>query len=102
MAHPENPYDKTGKFISVSVDVLESILKTQQEILQILKGESNSEQIGDFISEKEAMKMLGRKGTWFWMMRRDGKLPFSTVGKKVFYPKAEIEKLLKGNLRKSW
>jgi predicted DNA-binding transcriptional regulator AlpA len=102
MTHSDNPYDKTGKFISVSVEVLESILKTQQEILQLLKGESNAEQIGDFISEKEAMKMLGRKGTWFWMMRRDGKLPFSTFGKKVFYPKAEIEKLLNGNLRKSW
>ena len=72
------------------------------EIMQILIDLKNQKSIvsnpisilPDFISEKEAMKLLGRKATWFYNMRKSGTLSFRKLGSKVYYPVVEIQKLL--------
>ncbi len=46
-----------------------------------------------FIPESTAGEMLGRKTTWFWKMRTDGKLKYRKIGNKVYYALADIEKL---------
>jgi hypothetical protein len=72
---------------------LDQLLETQQRILQILEGNGN-QKFGDYLSEEEVKKMLGRKTTWFWRMRNIGKLSYTKVGGKVFYFRKDIEKLI--------
>jgi hypothetical protein len=72
---------------------LDQLLETQQRILQILEGNGN-QKLGDYLSEEEVKKMLGRKTTWFWRMRNIGKLSYTKVGGKVFYFRKDIEKLI--------
>ena len=73
---------------------LESISETQNKILDLLtKGNSNESAVGDYISESEAQKLLGRKTTWFWNMRTTSQLAFTKVGNKIYYSKSDILKL---------
>jgi hypothetical protein len=53
--------------------------------------------LGEFISEKEARKILDRKTTWFYEQRRSGRLPYSKVGSKVYYKRENLFNLLKNN-----
>jgi hypothetical protein len=82
----------------VPQEFLEEISEKQELILELLSGERESNQtLGDFISEADASKMLGRKTTWFWNLRKKGILPFTKVGNKVFYAKQDILKMLEQN-----
>lgn len=75
----------------VSEDFLQDISDKQEKILELLSEERESNQsLGDYITEPEASRMIGRKTTWFWNLRKIGKLPFTKVGNKVFYNKADI------------
>ncbi len=79
---------------------LKNIEECQKKILNFLETEGNSSaipSIGDYIPETEAKKLLGRKTTWFWQMRTNGKIPFAKVGNKVFYQKNDIIKLLENS-----
>ena len=85
----------------VPQSVLEKILSTQEKLLNLLEVNGQAPDISsmDYLSEQDAIKVLGKKTTWFWMMRTKGKIAFSKVGKKIFYPKAEIQKLLAENTK---
>jgi hypothetical protein len=74
---------------------LEAIEKMQSEILALLetKNGMRSESL-NHVTEKEAIKMVGKKATWFWQMRRSGQLKFTKVGSKVFYSVDELKKLV--------
>lgn len=86
------------KIVLVTPEFLQEILDRQERILQILTSMTDKkETIGDYISESDAKKMLGRNTTWFWNLRKTGKPPFSKVGNKVFYSKADIYRFLDGN-----
>ncbi len=77
---------------------MQLIEENQQKILNLLGVENNEpDSIGDYIMEKEAKKLLGRKTTWFWKMRSSGQLPFSKIGNKVFYRKTDILNVLERN-----
>lgn len=96
----------TDQFYMVPKVVLEKILDGNEKILAKLNsGESpiNKSLPGDYIVESEAKKLLNKKTTWFWKMRRDGFLPFSKVGGKNYYRRQDIQKLLDssftGNLK---
>lgn len=90
--------NETGLFLIPNFR-LEAIEQAQAEILAILKSkeasttELNSTQLG-FVDEKKAKELLGRKTTWFWKMRDEGKLPYSKVGGKVFYALDDLKKLV--------
>lgn len=82
----------SDEYLIVPKRWMQSIADNQEKILSLLK-ERNGETasgIGDYISESEAKKLLGRKTTWFWQMRSSGRLAFSKVGNKVFYLKDDI------------
>jgi hypothetical protein len=86
--------------ILVTPAFLQEVMERQERILSILaKMTDQKETIGDYISESDAKKMLGRNTTWFWNLRKTGKLPFSKVGNKVYYSKADIFKILEENKR---
>jgi len=81
---------------------LHTIAEKQDMILSLMeKGSSYAADncIGDYISEEEAKRLVGRKATWFWSMRTTGQLPFSKTGKKIFYLKSDIKKLLEKNMQ---
>lgn len=86
--------EETGSFILVPKDFLNLLMEGQRKILALLENVPEKNQLGDYVSENEAQKMLGRKSTWFWSMRSKGKLPFAKVGNKVFYSRKDIVKLL--------
>ncbi|MCE9538629.1 MAG: helix-turn-helix domain-containing protein [Bacteroidetes bacterium] len=78
--------------------LLQSIEKNSNKILSLLEGEKTANSLlGDYISETDAKKLLGKKTTWFWNMRTNGKLAFSKVGGTNFYNKNDIIKLLENN-----
>jgi hypothetical protein len=96
--------DTNGVLVAVPQPYLDSLLENQKEILALLKGNNNhfSQMVGDYITEEEAQKILGRKATWFWGMRTKGKLAFSKVGNKNYYSIADIEKLLTSNKKETF
>ena len=47
----------------------------------------------DYITEKQAREIFQRQATWFWQMRKDGILPYSKIGKTIYYAKSDIKKL---------
>jgi hypothetical protein len=82
--------------MAVPSDKLEQILQKLDELSAAVKG-GNSEKLGDWIGEKEAQKLLGRKATWFWQRRKNGELVFTKVGNKIMYSRRSILAFLKDN-----
>jgi hypothetical protein len=82
-------------FVMVPYERLEAIEKMLSEIIALSQSKKDigSESL-NHITEKEAMKLVGKKGTWFWLMRRSGQLKFTKVGSKVFYSVDELQKLV--------
>ena len=81
---------------------LHAIAEKQDRILSLREKGSTyvaDNCIGEYISEEEAKRQVGRKTTWFWSMRTTGQLPFSKTGKKIFYLKSDIKKLLEKNMK---
>jgi hypothetical protein len=84
----------TGSVFLVPKAFLDSLMERQNKILTLLQNTPDKNHVGDYITEAEAQKILGRKATWFWSMRTKGALAFSKVGNKIYYSKKDIEKLL--------
>jgi hypothetical protein len=95
---PEKKEEKfRNQFALVPIEMLQSILDNQEEILAVLKGGNTptTESVGDYITEAQAKKLIGRQTSWFWQMRKAGQLSFSKVGNKIFYIKNDILNLIK-------
>lgn len=88
------PHNEQG-FVIVPHERLEAIEKAQAEILDLLKCKhsKNSESL-DYVDEKRAIEIIGKRATWFWQMRTTGQLKFTKVGAKVFYSLDELKSLL--------
>ena len=97
--HNASPSDKEEGYFLVPKSWLNTIAENNSRILSILENGNNTplpNSLGDYISEKEAMKLLGKKTTWFWNMRKKG-LESSKVGGTNYYNKNDILKLLESN-----
>jgi hypothetical protein len=77
------------KLSIVPEDVLKSILVTQTKILDIVSNKPPTS-LKDFVTEKQAMEILNKKSTWFWQMRKSGKLKSSKIGQTNYYPIEDI------------
>lgn len=69
-------------------------------LTEVLKNQGNelNDNLGEFIDQNAATKIVGRKGTWFFEMRRSGRLPYYKVGhKKIMYAKSDIIQLIESN-----
>lgn len=93
-----NEMNEEGYFL-VPKAFLQSIAESNLKILSFLENGNNASinSIGDYISETDAKNLLSKKTTWFWNMRKSGKLAFSKVGGTNFYNKSDIIKLLENN-----
>ena len=81
----------------------EEMSAVQRRMLELLEAGAHAKQpgIGDFIPKEEAERILGRKGTTLWKLRKDGKIAFAKMGSEVFYSKQSILDYLKSNLSHS-
>lgn len=59
--------------------------------------ENKPENQKEWLSANEAMQILGIKQTTLWSYRKEGKLTFTKVNKKVYFLKKDILKLLNQN-----
>lgn len=81
---------------------LSAIAEKQDKILSLMEKGGNyaaDNCTGEYISEDEAKRQMGRKTTWFWTLRTTGSLPFAKIGKKIFYLKSDIQKLIEKNMK---
>lgn len=97
MLKNNNSQEQTN-LVLVPVQLVDEI----KQLLNEFKLNHSSQQevntsLGEFISEKEARKILDRKTTWFYEQRRSGRLPYSKVGSKVYYKRENLFNLLKNN-----
>jgi hypothetical protein len=83
-----------GSYIFISEELVDDLITKQDRILQLLES-SNRDFKGEYITEKEAKGMFSRKSTWFWHMRKTGVLPFSKIGKSIYYSMNDLQKLMK-------
>ena len=72
---------------------INEILEKLKIIEKMLKKPSS---VDDYISEREAKKLLTRGTTWFWEQRKKG-LPFFKLGAEVYYKKSDLLILMKSN-----
>tara|TARA_B100001059_G_scaffold208004_1_gene219940 strand:- start:1008 stop:1244 length:237 start_codon:yes stop_codon:yes gene_type:complete len=70
---------------------INEILEKLKIIEKMLKKPSS---VDDYISEREAKKLLTRGTTWFWEQRKKG-LPFFKLGAEVYYKKSDLLILMK-------
>lgn len=95
---PRNEMNEEGYFL-VPKAFLQAIAESNHKILSFLESGNNTstKSIGDYISETDAKILLCKKTTWFWNMRKSGKLAFSKVGGTNFYSKTDLIKILENN-----
>ena len=95
-----NNEKKVKNFVVIHEDSLNELLENQKEIISVLsKDENSSAGIGNWIPEKDAQRILGKKVTSLWSLRKRGKLISTKVGNKVFYSKASIIRFLESNMK---
>ena len=97
MKHGATTYDEPKEdLVLVPYSFLAELKQGQERIIVLLeKNPPVGNGIpGGYIPEQVAQDLLGRKTTWFWQMRSSGQLAFTKVGNRVFYAKADIQRLL--------
>ena len=85
--------------VVIPLQKLDELIDKQNEIIGLLHNSQvntkNQEVHPDFVTEHVAKKMLGKGTTWFWQQRQSGSLPFSKVGRTIYYRLTDIQSLLK-------
>lgn len=87
------------KFALVQIESLENIQNDLEEIKLLLQKTKNSEKtkkIESWISQKEAMELLGVKETTLYKLRKSQKLR-STITRPIFYCLKSIEEYLENS-----
>lgn len=51
----------------------------------------------EWITEKEAQDVLGKKATSLWSHRKNGELVYTKIGKKTYYSRESVMALLNAN-----
>jgi lipoate-protein ligase B len=87
------PEKSNVNFTVIPDDILASLIYKQDQIIELLV-EKKPAALNGFVTEKKAMELVNKKVTWFWQMRRSGKLAFKTIGRTVYYSLEDINALL--------
>ena len=71
---------------------LEQLAKSQLEIKELLIKSENERvrEVNGYISEDDAVKLLGKAKIWFWRKRKEGNIPHKKLGSTVFYLKDDL------------
>jgi hypothetical protein len=90
--------NKVGNLLVIPEDAINELLENQKTIMSVISNDENSSSgIGDWIPEKEAQRILGRKTTTMYNLRSTGRIETTKFGSKVFYSKSSILKFLEAN-----
>ena len=79
------------KALDELIEAVKSIRKLQETLE---RGEENAGALGDYIEEKQAMKILRRGKTWFWNKRKSEELPGKKAAGRWYYKVADINKFI--------
>lgn len=74
--------------------IFDEIAELKQIVLQ--RQEPKDSKLGDWISQKEAQELLGKKYTSLFKLRKDGSL-ISTKTRPIFYSLESIQRYLNNN-----
>lgn len=75
--------------------VKEQLKRLEEKLDLVLSGKVNVPQaVGEYVSEKQVMELIGKRTTWLYYKRRDGYLTTYKVGQKNFYKLSELQKLI--------
>lgn len=74
-------------------DVLDSLVAKQDRILELLEAKKEAS-LNGYVTEKKAMETINKKTTWFWQMRKTGRLPYKKIGQTNYYSLNDIYALL--------
>lgn len=85
-------------FMMVDRDQLKEIV--EQSVRKAISQKANvnqvrGSQLGDFIPQSEAMKILNKKTTWFHLKRKSGELPAIKSANQWWYKKEDLEAFVK-------
>jgi hypothetical protein len=71
---------------------LDELTRSQNEIKRMLMKAENErvQEVNGYISEDDAVKLLGKAKIWFWRKRKDGLIPHKKLGSTVFYLKDDL------------
>jgi hypothetical protein len=78
----------------------EELKETFREIItdlvpSIEMSKRQEKSVGEHIPQSEAMRILNRKTTWFYLKRKSGELPAKKSGNQWWYLKEDIEAFVK-------
>jgi len=102
MSEKQNEQNQFNAMVLVPGQRLERMDKLLLTMYSILKDMPTAKPTlngmigGKFIPETTAKEMLGKGTTWFWQMRKAGKLEYKKVGSKIYYVVDDLEKLIEG------
>lgn len=86
------------QFLLIPQSKYEELRQKLDQIIEIIQENTGrSQQIDDWIPEKEAQQPLGLKATSLWALRKQKLIKYSKVGSKTFYSLKSISKLLDKN-----
>lgn len=52
--------------------------------------EQTVNEINGYISEDDAVKLLGKSKIWFWRQRKEGVLGYKKLGARIYYSKEKL------------
>ncbi len=83
----------TQSYYMLPEEFFDNMLARQDRILEFIDS-MNKPGLNGYITEAQAAQLLNKKTTWFWMMRKEGKLPFKKIGRTSYYSAEDIRSLL--------
>jgi hypothetical protein len=90
---------KPIRLLAIPEELLYDINSKLDKLLEKANSRGDSPQLRDWISEKEAQQLLGKKNTALWTLRKEGKLKFTKVGGKTFYDLKSLIHLLDSGVK---
>ena len=71
---------------------LEELIQSQDEVRKMLIRSENErvQEVNGYISENDAVKLLGKAKIWFWRKRKEENIPHKKLGSTVFYLKDDL------------
>ena len=82
----------SSKFAVLPVDWMDELMQKVDKLTEaLLKSKmQGTEPLGGYISETEAKQLLSKGTTWFWNMKKAGKLKGKKAGNRWYYKKSDL------------
>ena len=78
---PIKPASQSSLFL-LPENVLDSLVAKQDRILELLEAKKEAA-LNGYVTEKQAIEIVGKKTTWFWQMRKSGRPSFKKIGQTI-------------------